>query len=467
MTIARKLKALTLGLAVAPFILSPLAFSIVFALSRETDAIKHLFVLHRWLENELIAKLQAGDLPAEPPPEGIWVVAVDEADRVLYSTFELLPPGTSLAAYSEAERREIEAMLYDAVGMSTSEGAFRILEDGAGNQISIVHSEVPVPPAPPETLGRASSIAAGLFVAVVIVAGLSAAAFMRAFRTRMAGLQAGIHRIAGGNLNEPVTSGANDEFGQLAADLDRMRVALSQDRERRSRFLMAVSHDLGTPLTTIRGYIEAIEDGIVSDGNDLAIAARAMHDKSDMLQERIDELIEFVRLETGEWRLQFRRLVARDYLHDLSADFGRDVHLAGLRFEGAIEVPDDVTIYADPRLLRRALENLVQNAIRYGGVGGCIHFAASLLETDDTKAVTIQVRDNGPGFGDLDPDEMFEPFRRGSTARNERGFGLGLSIVRSVLDAHGFTVRARSDADRGTVFEVHAPVLSIPLRVQA
>jgi len=267
-------------------------------------------------------------------------------------------------------------------------------------------------------------------------------------------------RIASGDLDSRVSVRGVLEIRSLAAAMDRMRERLKEDQSRRSRFLAAVSHDLRTPLTSIRGYLEAIEDGLAVDPEGLARYLATAKDKSRVLEGRVDELIEFARMETGEWRLRFEELDLGAFLERLASEYSQDALAAGRRFEADISIPRELGVKADARLLARALENLFSNALRYAPEGSGIRFSASRT---GKGTVLIALEDEGPGIPVDELERIFEPWFRGSAAVGcEEGLGLGLYIAASIARGHGFGIAAVSPAGGGGRFELTIPARAIP-----
>jgi signal transduction histidine kinase len=219
---------------------------------------------------------------------------------------------------------------------------------------------------------------------------------------------------------------------------------------------MAVSHDLKTPLTSIEGYLEAINDGLAKDEETLARYLGIIGDKAHMLEGRILELIDFVKMETGEWQLKAETIDAEGFFSSLCAAFSDDAQVLKRNLACRIEIPAGTVIAGDPSLLTRVLENLFNNAVRYTDEDDSIEIKTRCA----AGIMYVEVRDTGPGIDEHEMPLVFDPFFRGTRTRNEQGFGLGLSIVKSIVQAHGFSISAESNSgpDSGTRF-----IISIPL----
>ena len=267
-------------------------------------------------------------------------------------------------------------------------------------------------------------------------------------------LEGATRRIAGGDLDFELPARGNDQIASLTRSFDSMRRALKEEYARRARFIMGVSHDLRTPLTLIRGYVEAIADGF-------AVEPEAQHkylgiilDKTRGLEGMIADLIEFVRMETGQWRMTHRDVPARPFLMDIARRFAEDALILKRDFGWSIDVPDSLTIRMDAGLFTRALENLAGNAIRYTQENGKISLTARVVQGE----ILLSIADSGIGIPMEDLSRIYDPFYRGTNSRREQGFGLGLTTVKSIIESHGWSIGVTSEVGLGTTFTVRIPV---------
>ena len=226
---------------------------------------------------------------------------------------------------------------------------------------------------------------------------------------------------------------------------------MQAQRDRQHGFLMAVSHDLRTPLTSIKGYLEAVADGMAPDAATRGRYLRLASERVDVLEGRITELDTLLRIRSDEWEPQtsIRDLAAE--LETLCAAYQEDLLLLGRRLDvdlGQLHQRDAVA--ADWTLFSRITDNIIQN---------------TLLHTPGTEAITIAVgrdrdfamltiTDRGPEIPADQLDHIFDPFFRGSNSRREPGSGLGLTVARSIAEAHGWELRASSKVGAGTSFSL-------------
>jgi signal transduction histidine kinase len=266
-------------------------------------------------------------------------------------------------------------------------------------------------------------------------------------------LEAATRRIASGELDLALEVKGSNEITSLTASLNRMRLALKEDQQRRSRFIMGITHDLKTPLALIKGYAEAIEDGVADGGRSLEIIAT----KVDQLEGMIDDLLDFVQVDSGEWRKNLSRVNLDSFLSIYTRRIRDDAALLNRRVEISIELPGELEVPMDERLAIRALENLTNNAIRYTAEDGLIKIFAYVKETDTfKKQAVIEVSDNGKGISEEDLPHVFETLYRGSNSRREQGMGLGLAVVKGVADSHGWQISVDSNSSgiQGSRFRI-------------
>ncbi len=293
-----------------------------------------------------------------------------------------------------------------------------------------------------------------LFLLLLGLAAIISSLMLSSTNKTIRNLEEATKKIAAGNLDFTLHVEGDDELASLTRSFDHMRKGLKEELARRSRFLMAVSHDLKTPLTSIEGYIEAISDGFAKDPEKLKHYIGIIADKSKVLESRILELIDFVKMETGEWQLKHDDILLKDFLLEIARIYRDDAFVLNRQFSYSIDLDQEMRIGGDQNLISRALENLFNNAVRYTKEGDKIKLRAF----QDEREVTIQIEDNGSGISEEELELIFDPFYRGTKSRREQGFGLGLSIVKSIIQAHTWNIEVHSKHELGTVFSIHIPV---------
>ncbi len=271
-------------------------------------------------------------------------------------------------------------------------------------------------------------------------------------------VRATLARVADGRRDVSTGVTGSDEIAQLAAEVDAMIARLDREERARRTLFAAVSHDLRTPITTLRLLANAIDDGIVDADTRRDYEAR-MSTHIRALGALVDDLFELTRLESGELRWSMER-VRLDLLLRETVDAMRptaDANAVAVRAQLDREL---IAPHANPEQLQRVLFNLIQNAIRHTPPDGSVTVTAEATR----GAVEVEVADSGRGIPAADRDRVFEPFYRGDTARREPGAGLGLAIARAIVEAHGGRIWLE-DAAAGTRVRFRLPAAVTSTRV--
>jgi Signal transduction histidine kinase len=282
---------------------------------------------------------------------------------------------------------------------------------------------------------------------------------IRSITKSVLSLESATKRVASGELDVPIAVEGSNEIASLSRSLNSLREEIKDDQARRARFIMGISHDLKTPLALVKGYAEALEDELEGAGPEVASHLGIIEAKADQLEGMIDDLIDFERVGTGEWSRGLANVDLGAFLRGFARRVEADAALLGRELRYSIDLPSPATVRMDERLATRALENLVNNALRYTQAGGKVELSARVSPSSAGSAprYLVTVSDDGPGISAEDLPRIFEPFYRGSSSRREQGMGLGLSIVKTVVESHGWDIEARPGAERGVAFELRIP----------
>jgi len=308
----------------------------------------------------------------------------------------------------------------------------------------------------------------------VAIALIFSALVSRSITSSLDVIQAGARRMAAGDLSARLDVGGTRELADVsvAFNMMAMRVEAAFARQReleemRQELIAAVSHDLRTPLASLRVMIEAIADGVADDPATIRRYLRAMQHEMVSLGHLVDDLFEMARLDAGQVTMRLApnpigTLVA-ETLDGMSAQAQRSgVHLGA-------ELSDDLPpVLIDPDRIQRVLYNLVQNAIRHTPADGSVVVEAHERGPD----IQVIVRDTGEGIAAADLPRVFEQFYRGDKARSRdaasthgeageadagAGAGLGLAIARKLVEIHGGRIWAEQPASGGTAFSFTLP----------
>lgn len=274
-------------------------------------------------------------------------------------------------------------------------------------------------------------------------------------------LSGAARRMATGDLNTRVAVPPGDELGELGDAFNRMAARLqeydarqrAQEHARRD-LIVAVSHDLRTPLASIRAMAEALCDGVVTDRETVDRYHRTIKAETERLNGLIENLFELSRIDAGAMRLDRERVSLHDLISDILLSMAPWASRKNLTLEGS--VPDDLApVCIDAGRIQRVLVNLIENAIRHTPERGRI----SLTAVDAGAEIRVDVADTGEGIADADLALVFERFYRGEKSRSREGggAGLGLAITRGLVEAHGGRIWVTSKHGEGCTFSFTLP----------
>lgn len=281
---------------------------------------------------------------------------------------------------------------------------------------------------------------------------------------RVATVGGGIRGLAAGDYATRVPIVGRDEIAGLAADVNtlagrledatRQRDAL--DRERRD-LTAAISHDLRTPLASIRAMVDALDDHVVEDQDEVARYYGVMRREIERLSRMIDDLFELARLDAGALQLDRRPVALQEVATEVVDAMTPQARAKGVELALRVE-SQPALLSLDGGRIERAVANLVRNAIEHTPAGGRIDVSVGA----PNGAVELRVRDTGEGIDAADLKQIWERFYRGDKSRNRAsaptdGAGLGLAIVRGIVEAHGGSVDARSEIGAGSTFTLRLP----------
>lgn len=246
----------------------------------------------------------------------------------------------------------------------------------------------------------------------------------------------------------------------LGASVAVLAVAARRARqlaERQMEFVAGVSHELRTPIAGISSLSQNLADGVVQDIDHAARYGEAIHQESRRLGNMVEGVLHFSAIRSGRNRYAMRELDIGDVTDKALAGLDRTaVEKAALQIEIDGDMP---LVRGDERALQSVVRNLVSNAIKFGDEGGEITLSATTIGDAANPGIELRVEDRGPGIAASELSRVFEPFFRGKAARSGQveGSGLGLSLVKEVVDAHGGEIDVASEPGRGTAFRIRLP----------
>jgi histidine kinase len=294
-------------------------------------------------------------------------------------------------------------------------------------------------------------------LAVAVVAAILTALAVSLFVTRrivspVRAMARASVRIAAGQYRERVPVPSNDELGELATRFNQMAETLEQVEERRRDLIADVAHELRTPLASIAGYMEGLLDSVIRPEPE---TFHRVHREALRLQRLVDDLQELSRAEAGQMPMQRRRIEIRDLVEAAVARLRPQFETKGVSLAAEI-APGLPLILVDPDGIGQVLTNLLGNALQYTPAGGTVTVRAG----SEDGGVAIAVADTGIGIPAEHLPHVFDRFYRvdRSRARASGGSGIGLTIARHLVEAHGGSIRAESAGPgRGSTFTVTLP----------
>ena len=398
------------------------------------------------LSNTDMAKFR--DMMSHIPPETEFIVVANHSEIL----------STNIEDFRNVHSID-DATLFNYIKETSGRYLYQIevpVRENTGNEITVVNRmdrEKDRRRKPPQRIFATLAVFIAIFETVCIAFIIYVSVTISRSITM---LEKNTKRISEGELDKPLENPRDkrtaNEITNLATHLEKMRIALKSEIERRTRFIMGISHDLRTPVAVIKGYTEAIYDGMMT-GDAQKKALEIVTTKTNQLETMITTLINFVKLDSNEWREQLKKQKIKPVLEE----FARSCVSTGDVFKRTvteeIDISDETEIPFDEQLLRRALENLLSNAIRYSNVDDRISFTAK----ETAAEIRLTIEDTGIGIDEEKVGHIFDLFYRATNSRREEGMGIGLSVVKNIIDTHGWKIDVQSKKDVGTTFTITIP----------
>lgn len=270
-------------------------------------------------------------------------------------------------------------------------------------------------------------------------------------------LRKATQNIKEGNLDFVLEVEGKDEFSQLCQDFEEMCKRLKESTEEKilmdkenKELISNISHDLKTPITAVKGYVEGIMDGVADTPEKMNRYVRTIYNKTNEMDHLINELTFYSKIDTNRIPYTFSKLNVEDYFSDCAEELGLEMETRGIELVYANYVEKDVQVIADGEQIRRVIHNIVSNAIKYMEKPKGI---IQLRVKDVGDFIQVEIEDNGKGIAAKDLPYIFDRFYRTDVSRNSSkgGSGIGLSIVKKIMEDHGGKVWATSRLGIGTI----------------
>lgn len=258
--------------------------------------------------------------------------------------------------------------------------------------------------------------------------------------------------VARGSYGQRVPVTGPREVREVATNFNRMTEEVRRSQQTLRDFLMNISHELKTPLTSIRGFSQAVLDGTVDDKAGVDRSARIINDEATRVLRLVEELLDLSRMESGQISMRQEDMDLAELLEHVSEVFALRSEETGVALH--VQQPGQLPVRGDFDRLEQVLNNLLDNAFRHTPQGGAVRVTARPVQHG---YVQVTVSDTGKGIPPEDVPHLFERFYRAANGRNMRGYGLGLAITREIVRSHGGDIWATSEQGRGTSFVFTLP----------
>ena len=361
---------------------------------------------------------------------------------------------TELPEYGSADGNADSGTYMDGEEQALVKQIDFVYPDGAKGSIFIVtRLEEMVP--------ELKSLLIDIMVSIVLILVLTACMLTvwiyTSFINPIKKLQVAAQNIKDGNLDFTVDVETNDEIGELCRNFEEMRQRLKDNAEeklsgeRENKALISnIAHDLKTPITAVKGYAEGLIDGVADTPEKRDKYIRTIYNKANEMDTLINELTLYAKIDTNRIPYNFAPLSVNDYFNDCAEDIEMELDSKNVEFGYFNYVEGDQKIIADPEQLKRVINNIVSNSLKYMERE---HGLINLRVKDVGDFIQVELEDNGKGIAAKDLPNIFDRFYRTDASRNSSkgGSGIGLSIVKKIIEDHGGKIWATSREGVGTV----------------
>ena len=304
------------------------------------------------------------------------------------------------------------------------------------------------------------SMLASIFVVIIVVLVLTSLFLTRWIRrgvfVPLTQLNMAMQHIADGDFDYVMDVKGTGEVADLYENYNQMRLRLKESAEekvqtdRQNRELISnISHDLKTPITSIKGYVEGIMDGVADTPEKMDRYIKTIYNKANDMNRLINELTIYSGIDSNRIPYNFHKLNVTDYFNDCVEEVGLDLESKNIKLNYTNVVTSDTYVIADPEQLKRVVNNIIGNSVKYMNKS---YGEIDIRILDEFDSIRVEIEDNGKGVSPKEIGHIFERFYRTDASRNssQGGSGIGLSIVKKIIEDHGGYIWATSKEDEGT-----------------
>jgi len=265
-----------------------------------------------------------------------------------------------------------------------------------------------------------------------------------------------MRQIKEGNFDHMLETDVKGEMGDLFRNYEDMRLRLKESIEenryhdkQHKELVSNISHDLKTPITAIKGYVEGIMDGVADTPEKVDKYIRTIYNKANDMDRLINELTTYSSVNNNRINYKFLRINVAEYFSDCVEEIGLDLEAKNISLDFTDLTEPDTMIIADPEQMKKVINNIISNSVKYMDKS---HGEIDIRILDEVDAIRIEIEDNGKGIAQKDLPLIFDRFYRTDASRNsaQGGSGIGLSIVKKIIEDHGGYIWATSKEGEGT-----------------
>ncbi len=269
-------------------------------------------------------------------------------------------------------------------------------------------------------------------------------------------LNVAMQKIKDGNFDYMLQTDAKGEIGDLYRNYEDMRLRLKESTEENNRYkqqnkelVSNISHDLKTPITAIKGYVEGIMDGVADTPEKIDKYIKTIYNKANDMDRLINELTVYSGIDNNRIPYNFHRINVADYFGDCVEEVGLDLESKNIKLNYSSLIEPDTIVIADPEQMKKVINNIISNSVKYMDKP---QGEIDIRILDEVDSIRVEIEDNGKGIAQKDLQRIFDRFYRTDASRNsaQGGSGIGLSIVKKIIEDHGGYVWATSKEGEGT-----------------
>ena len=327
------------------------------------------------------------------------------------------------------------------------------LEDSSEVSVFIISSVT-------QFVGQTKVLLRDLVISIVIILVFTALIMTLWIYTGLNGplkkLSEATHRIKEGDFDFELHEEGRDEISELCRDFEEMRKRLKELDEEKKTFdrqskelISNISHDLKTPITAVKGYVEGIMDGVADTPEKMDRYIRTIYIKANDMDRLINELTFYSKIDTNRIPYNFNKINVADYFDDCAEEVGLEMRERNINFTYINNVDKDTQVIADAEQMKRIINNIIGNSVKYMDK---TKKSVQLRVLDAGDSIQVEIEDNGKGIPGKELGIIFDRFYRADASRNsaQGGSGIGLSIVKKIIEDHGGRIWASSKVGEGT-----------------